>query len=428
MSVGRSIRRNKYDLIVGIILVLGLFSVYATLSARLERAPRRPFEHLNILFGIDTPRVIRDMTEPSADHYRTKVHPLYVLFANPTGTILTKTQILGPSTRDAVAIFLNSLFGTLSVLLAFLLFKQMSQNRSNSLLLSLVFAFSMSQLLLSIVPDTSSLATFSLLVTYSIFWISLYQREIPLVVWVIAGVFSLGVTTTNLIQTLICFTLVQFSSTRSSISIYQSIRRILLFVLSVLLTTAILAAIQKAIYPSSRLFFLPAAYSEDLEYASLLVFRQPFVVLAQLLKHFFVVNIVGAVPQIVDRGEEILTFSSSWRYSIYGYVALLAWASLVLIGLYFQKYRKYAWFYAGLAICLMFNLFFHSFYGAGEKRMIEYFLYTGNFTFLVITILLGGLLYVSCKLLRLGLISVLIGMATNNLLIIRHITLLYNGS
>ena len=119
----------------------------------------------------------------------------------------------------------------------------------------------MSQLFLSIVPDRASLATLSLLVTYIIFFISLYKRRIPSWLWLAAGVFSLGVTTTNFIQTLICFFIAQVASGKPMPKAKGVVaKNLIIFGGGVLLFTAGLALIQKTIYPSSTLFFLPSVF------------------------------------------------------------------------------------------------------------------------------------------------------------------------
>ena len=48
-------------------------------------APGRMFERADLALGTDVPRVIADLTRFEANHYRTKVHPIFVILLNPLG-------------------------------------------------------------------------------------------------------------------------------------------------------------------------------------------------------------------------------------------------------------------------------------------------------------------------------------------------------
>ena len=51
------------------------------------------FERADLALGADVPRVIADLTRFEANHYRTKVHPLFVILLNPPGALLK--ELLG---------------------------------------------------------------------------------------------------------------------------------------------------------------------------------------------------------------------------------------------------------------------------------------------------------------------------------------------
>lgn len=425
------VQKKSSDLILASVVFIVAFSLYASLSAKLEGTASHPFEHFNVLFEIDTPRVIVFMTELSGNHSRTSVHPLYVLLVNPIGRWLKSIEIMGNAlTRTEAAIGLNSFIGASNVFLSYLLFRLLKHNQINSFLLAFIVAVSMSQLFMSIVPDTSSLATLSLFITYILFCFSLSKRRFPLWLWVAAGVFSLGVTTTNFFQTLIFFSISQVAGNESSSSGIRSIAKPLsLYVVSVFLVTAFLAIVQKFFYPSTVLFFFPSSFTQELDYASFLIFRQPSIVLGQLLKHFLVVNVVGAVPHIFNLAKKIpwITFSASRSFSPYGYAALFGWATIALISIRFRRWEKHSWFYLGAALSILFNSALHSFYGVGERDKIEFFLYTGNFTFLISAFFFSGIQSLSKNAGSLLLISFLILIAINNLQIVQGIVTLYDS-
>ena len=83
LNHGRFVRMGVTT--VGIFLVF--FTLYFIVSLRLSKTSA--FTEFDILFEMDTPRVIKDMTRPEATHNRTKVHPIYVLLMNPIGKPLS---------------------------------------------------------------------------------------------------------------------------------------------------------------------------------------------------------------------------------------------------------------------------------------------------------------------------------------------------
>src|SRR6266542_6965184 len=88
------------------IVVIGLFLFFFILyfSFSLLWAQTGSFTNYSIIFETDPMRVIGDMTSFGANHYRTNVHPLFVLLVNPMGILLSyllKSQFLA-------TIFLNS--------------------------------------------------------------------------------------------------------------------------------------------------------------------------------------------------------------------------------------------------------------------------------------------------------------------------------
>ena len=241
--------RYRNELIVSAFLFLGALALYTVFGRALQRTSVNNYR--DFLFGMDIRRVINDMTEFSANHVRTSVHPLYVLFVNPLGNALTKIHLLRGA-EYTVALIVDVFCGALCVVLAFVIFRLMSPKLLNPICLTLIFAFSMSPLLFSTTPETSDLATCSLLVTYLLFWLNATTtHKISLGMWIFAGVFSLGVTTTNFVQTLICFCFARFSWRRRAAEGRKFLRSLGVMVGGVLAIGMLFALLQKAIYPSS---------------------------------------------------------------------------------------------------------------------------------------------------------------------------------
>lgn len=455
---GGRCRRGMLLFMCGLAVLAAFFALYSVAGTRLSQTTA--FSEDDILFELDTPRVIGDMTLPRASHYRTKVHPLYVMLANPWGVLATKLSAaevkvkarplpvllekpgggmektwIGPEVNAAV--LLNSFLGAAGVALGFVFFLFFAKRLLDAALLACLFGLSASQLFLSVVPDTASLAICSLLVTYILFLRALETGRSRLPVWILAGVFSLGVTTTNLAQTVACFAVGDFVVNRQR-GLWRLGIRLLGLLAGVLAVAAALAMLQRALYPSSNLFFLPDAYREDLDFASLQVLRSPLPVLVQLFRNFSWINFIAPTPSacaLPDHKLPGLTFASSLDFSVPGIIAAVIWFGLWL-ALAFGALRRRRTkagtrsvrrpLAVGLLLCLLFNLLLHSVYGVGEKGRIEYFLYTGNFSFLVLALWALPLSRPG-KTVRVLLLALVFCMGINNLLVFSEVSGFYAG-
>jgi len=436
ISLGRRITNIFTDknqmriMITCVTLIVVFFTVYFSLSRSLSRTPA--FSENDILFEIDTHRNMEDVTIFSADHYRTKVHPLYVLMMNPLGETLERIT----HNPDLSVIFLNSLLGAVGVGLVFLMLNLFLENNVTALLFAVLFGASASQLITSIIPNTSSLSVCSLLVTYILFGVSLHRKKLDILPWILAGIFTLGVTTTNIVQTVICFCICVFFLYKQS-GFLQWAKKIIIFLVGVTGLTTLLAILQKAIYPTSVLFYLPEAYKEDITYSSWLIFQTPLTVLWQLVRHFFSVNIIAPFPtQVVMEGKSLpaITFTSSVDYSIFGTIGLVFWLLLWLSIIYYffrQNRNKNGiskdnqMVILAMSLCLLANLILHSFYGVEERGNIELFLYTGNFTFLVLG-LAALTSKVPEKIMNGLLLGTIICTVINNILVVNNIVGIYS--
>ncbi len=420
----------KVRLWAALVLLVVFSSVYYMSGSALAATPA--FEENDVMFQLDTQRTVNDMTFYGGFHYRTKVHPVFVLMVNPVGEMLQR--ITGDP--ELAAVLLSSILGAAGIALFFLLVSTFLATTTTAFLLAVFFGVTSSQSLLSNIPGTSSLAVCSLLVTLIIFAYSLRRKTVPLIPWILAGVFSLGVTTTNIAQTGICF-LLACQAARGEKSTRFPWMKAAIFLAAVLGITAVLALIQRAIYPTSVLFFLPEAYTEDVHYASLLIFQTPVEILRQLFRNFLAVNIFAPLPVVFameGRSMPAISFTAASQYTIFGIAGLILWFSLWLTGLTesvrgmigkaSRQVSERGIFLAGLSLCLLFNLVLHSFYGVEPNGTIEYFLYSGNFTLLV----LGIFSVVSClpaKPMNAFLAALIICAAANNVEVIRQIIMLY---
>jgi hypothetical protein len=402
----------------------GLWFLYTGIGLTLNSAPVRPVHQREVLFEADMARVTLDITSTTGPHWRSNVHPLFVLFANPLGSFFA--LLLGGRT-SAAAIAFNALVGSLTALLSARMFWGLSgANLPRTIIATLIAAFAMSRLFFSSVPETYALSALSVAVTLLVFWIDLEERRLPLWIWVAAGVLSLGVTVTNFAQTFFCFLTARYAQSGSSVR-QAALATVKLCVL-VVAGVAVLSVVQVLIYPSTGLlqFLQPAELGRESWFVRLDVFRSPWEVLSELFRNFFVFNVVAGIPSLVPGIGELprLTFGGTWAFSAAGYLALALWAALIAMPAGVLSTRPGSApsrsFLVGVALCILFNLVLHSFY-FGKTVVIEYFLYTSNFTFPVITLVLCRWVASRTTAASWALGAFLIALAINNLDIMRRI-------
>jgi hypothetical protein len=148
-------------------LWVSFFLLYSGLSLTLHLRVPRLFARLDLVFDADVPSRIIDLTRVGGAHYRTQVHPLFVLVLNPLGLLLRAAlRALGiePSGRLA-AMLLTSAAAAAGVTLLFLWLRRASAGGS-SLLWALLFGFSASQMVFGALPETGVFSGLSLIAVF----------------------------------------------------------------------------------------------------------------------------------------------------------------------------------------------------------------------------------------------------------------------
>lgn len=418
----RFIIEHRTELVACVGLFVLFHALYGSLGFLLARTSA--FDTYDILFEIDTPRSVDDFARFHGGHDRTSVHPIFVLLVNPVGSLTA--LVLG--SRVAAAILLNSLFGASGVALAFLLFRRFTGDDFNAILLSLALGFSASHLVCGIVPSATALAACTLLLAHVIFLASLKRGQARMGTWILVGILCMGVTTTNLAQPLILLCIVVLSSAGRDAN-RSFPRSIVAFAIPVVFGTAVLALVQKMIYPSSRVFFTLRAFTRELPFASLWIVEQPFVVIGRVLKHFFLIDVVAPLPALSSIGDKVIpavTFTTSRDWLGVGWLGAVLWLAWLAVAITQipRLERRELLFALGITLCLAFNLGLHSFYGVGEKGNIELLLYSGHFTFL--TVAFGAVTLLRRRWgPRLVLIPMIVLIGANNLLVMASIIGVY---
>lgn len=383
-------------LVMALLVAAACSSLYSAIGLRFAATPA--FSRNNYLFHSDPRRVITELADRSGNHYRTKVHPIFVLLFNPVGSRL-RTPLGSP---DTAAIVLNALAGGVAAGLAFLFFLSRRLTPLHAVGLTALVAFSAAHLLYGSIPEIYIFSAGSL-VLLVLLTVSREERQWPLVA---AGVLATGILTTNIVQASLLF---HFGDSRRT-SLRHGLRRTAVYVALVLAITGALSGLQKVLYPSSRFFFEPSAYAEESKYipsyegASEVLERA-----GEFLKALVLFDIVAPAP-IFNPGPPP---PSDWRSGTageersskpvpratfvgepttvhgVGVVAALLWAALMLIGcwgLVRERGRGTdAMLKKGLLACLLFNFGLYMVYGQ------EPFQYSCNWTFLSLALVALGL-------------------------------------
>src|SRR5262245_3298363 len=100
------------DLLAAGLVFAAFFGTYFHVGAAVARTGI--LHYWNALFQADCPRAIADLTSTDTEHFRTAVHPLFVLFFNPIGVFLTHVT----RSQELAARLLCSACGAGTVVLA----------------------------------------------------------------------------------------------------------------------------------------------------------------------------------------------------------------------------------------------------------------------------------------------------------------------
>lgn len=233
-----------------IVLILILFALYFTMGF-IFTYYLDTTNAMSLYFGADTNRVIIDLTIRSASHYRTTVHPLFVILFQPLIYLMSKIF----QNKIICIILVQSIFSALSVTMTNILLKKITSNKIVSNLLTIIMALSFSQLMFSATIETYTFA--QLFLVCLIFYTFIRQGEQltkkDYIILIILGVLSVGITITNyLVYLFVILFICIFQDKKNNKE--KIIDIILLSSIPALIAIA-LSEVQSVIFPDSRLFF-----------------------------------------------------------------------------------------------------------------------------------------------------------------------------
>jgi hypothetical protein len=355
-------------------ILLTLFLVFWALYLHIGMAMEgRGTLRNNMFFHSDIGRVIGDIARANAPHDRTSVHPLFVLLTHPFGAglnYLIKSPPLAAAT-------LNSCVGGLSVALACLFFRIVGVALRRSSLGALFLGLSASNLCFGSAPETYIFSLFSIILLF----LGIALKPGDWRYFLPVGILSFGVLITNGAMAVITYAV----SLARPVGWVRRLSLAALLGVSILAASAALALLQKQIWPTSDLFFRPTALEREKGFASdrrtwQLVLQREALLLRYVLIFDFVAPKTYINKEKANRPALQISSKSLNALPASGRLAAGIWSALMLWGVWLTaKYKLYRRaVMLGLLLCILDNLFLHTFYGD------DLFLYSCNTCFTVL--------------------------------------------
>jgi len=205
----------------------------------------------NIWFQADPPRVISAMNDPASTwHYRTSVHPLFSLLSTPLTGLLTANGF------DVLQVGrgIMAACGFLAAGSLLLALRGLGLPRAAATLFTGVFLASATYIHWFSLTETYAPAAVSTAIVLLVLTSVGADRWF---VWLVASVGALAVTVTNWA--------VALTSTVCRLGLKKAIS----LNIAALLVVVALATAQKALYPNTKLFFLPGELIDELRYTQI---------------------------------------------------------------------------------------------------------------------------------------------------------------
>lgn len=367
-----------------LILFLTLFLFYFTIGLVFSYF-LNTLDYYNIFFGSDSNRVFIDLTVRVANHYRTSVHPLFVILFQP----LVKILNFGLNNNVLASLTLQSFFNAGSLTIIYLFLEKMNLNNKVKKYLFLIMTISFGQIVYSATLETYPFAQFFLIL---LFYFAYCKKDKTLLlrdytVFTLLGVCCLSVTLTNYFVYLLVMFYMIFFNDKSRKKIVNKLGILFLCILASFGITVVLSELQAVLFPDSSLFFLDnlkAIFTHSSEELNYVEKFSLFSVVRQMKTVFSYSFISPKVGLTFDETNMVLSFDSMYFIN-----KLIVIFTVLLVGTLMVNFVKKEKenlmkhsFFLLLIVSFMFNFCLHLFYGNSEG-----FLYILHYQFLLILII-----------------------------------------
>lgn len=317
------------------------------------------YNNYDFFFDADCLRVFNDYSNFSVSHYRAAVHPLFVILFQPIVILL---QVICRSSIVTI-LLIQSFFAAFSVVLLAKILARLKVKGAILWLLTLIYAFSFTHLLFSAIVETYVLAGFFLLLLW---YFTLTHLDKPLklehyFILIILGVFSIGITLTNVVQFILAAFLLLVCN-KSHDKWWKGLLEYAIVGVTTFLAACALAWIQQQIWIGTPHFLLELYHTLNGSTPGETIYMDLHPNLNNLhnvsntaLGHAFFSS-----PIYFD-GRSLLFHPYLIWQKIALWMTIFGVGSASIFALFRkQENRKFTWF---IAITLLFNLFLHLIYG-----------------------------------------------------------------
>ncbi|MDB6074749.1 MAG: hypothetical protein JWO89_2389 [Verrucomicrobiaceae bacterium] len=361
-------------------LVFVIFYHFA--AQQIVRTPM--YERDDVFFRADTTRALKDIAgDRTQKHVHTTGHPNFVILNQPLGSTLRdkiKRSHPGMTKPEAVrraSIFMTSVAGAATVALFGALLLANGLPRMRAGLFAAVFGCSATQMFYASTPETYIFSALGL--TAVAFLAS--RREVSEGWWQAASVYAWSMLTTN-IALVGLWALARFWQLPIK---DLAVKLAKVMAVTVALTVA-LSLVQAAIYPDSKIFFMPSSVARETGWLDWTRLQHPIANTRVLLQHLWLSNIIGPEPvRTIMFGKPMASIEAGTWAMVAPSLPLLGLWIMLLAGAATSLFRRE--FYqpmilAALAV-LAFNFAF--FFIFGNDRMLYAALWTSTSVFVVAT-------------------------------------------
>lgn len=317
----------------------------------------------DLLFDSDTARVISDFSNILGDHYRIKVHPLYVILVQPI------ILLLNSITMDSMLslIIFSSAVSALSVVLVYLIGSIFTNNYKVKILVSLIFGFAFTNFIYSAGIEVYNVASlFLLLLWYHVIRIFKAETISKKDMWILVllGITSVAFTITNYFIFLIV-SLVLLLSRKIKFSKLLGINVL------VVILVVFLSYFQNLVWNNTSLVYkFDDNFKEEESYTN---YNVTFDKAKEVLKNSYINPLVSSEITLNNYEVEgdILSFGKTSPLSI---VVFCVFYGLIL---YFvvKYFKKNLLLNVGVILALCFNTCLHLVYGSNSFLYSCHFLY-----------------------------------------------------
>lgn len=326
-------------------------------------------ETYDLLFDLDTARVISDMSNIFGNHYRLTVHPLFVLLYQPVyyvvhGLVLNKMLAL---------IIISSFVTSISIMFLYCLFSLYNDNKKIKILLVLCYGFSFSNYIF-----TSGIELYNVAVVFLIgllyFFANLLKKSkintYDYLILIILGLLTMAITVSNYVIFLICNLILLLSKK-------VKFKNIFIINLIIVISFLFLNYFQNYIWHNTPTF-LNATFSEKNDEGNYIDFSVNTRKIKNVIKNDYYNSLISSDVYLNENmPNKMILFKDTSKVSIVFVTLFLIQIVILLI----RNFKKNIYLNTALMLALVFNTCFHIFYGNGST-----FLYSLHFLYLLITL------------------------------------------